>query len=128
VTERKRSIAGRRDRRPEARARRATPAPAVAPARDDSPEASWTFLTNHAHVLLCLAREPGARIRDVAADVGITERAVQRIVVDLEQAGYLRRRRAGRRNRYELRVDLPLRHPLEQHRLVSSLLALVRER
>ena len=90
------------------------------------PEPDWTFLTNHAHVLLCLAREPDARMRDVAERVGITERAVQRIVVDLEKAGFLRRSRAGRRNRYQLRSDLPLRHPIEQHQLVSSLIELVR--
>ena len=90
------------------------------------PELAWTFLTNHAHVLLCLAREPGARMRDVADVVGITERAVQRIIADLEEAGYIERSRDGRRNRYSVQVDLPLRHPVEQHRPVSALLALVR--
>jgi DNA-binding MarR family transcriptional regulator len=88
-------------------------------------EASWTFLTNHAHVLLCLAREPEVRMRDVAALVGITERAVQRIVLDLEQGGYLERRRVGRCNRYHVRPDQPLRHPIEQHEQVASLIALV---
>jgi DNA-binding IclR family transcriptional regulator len=87
--------------------------------------ADWTFLTNHAHVLLCVAREPELRMRDVAEQVGITERAVQRIVADLEQAGYLHRSRDGRRNRYEVRTDLPLRHPVERHEHISSLLSLV---
>lgn len=89
------------------------------------PEPDWTFLTNHAHVLLCIVREPEVRMRDVAQMVGITERAVQRIVADLEQAGYLVRTRHGRRNRYEVREHLPLRHPVERHEPVSSLTALV---
>lgn len=93
-----------------------------------APEPSWTFLTNHGHVVLCIAREPGVRMRDVAQLVGITERAVQRIVADLEQAGYLVRTRHGRRNRYEVREDLPLRHPVERHERVSSLTALVYDR
>ena len=86
-------------------------------------EPSWTFLSNHSHVLLCIAREPEVRMRDVAALVGITERAVQRIVADLEKAGYLERRRSGRRNRYEIQDDLPLRHPVERHERISALLA-----
>ncbi len=88
-------------------------------------EPAWTFLTNHAHVLLCIAREPEVRMRDVAHLAGITERAVQRIVADLEEAGYLERIRQGRRNRYQVRTDLPLRHPIERHERVSSLIALV---
>jgi predicted transcriptional regulator len=89
------------------------------------PKAAWTFLTNHAHVLLCIAREPEVRMRDVAGLVGITERAVQRIVADLEEAGYLERIRQGRRNHYEVRTDRPLRHPIEQHERVRSLITLV---
>ena len=89
------------------------------------PEPGWTFLSNHAHVLLCIAKEPEARMRDVATLVGITERAVQRIVADLEEAGYIARIRHGRRNRYEVRDHLPLRHPIERHEKVSSLIALV---
>ena len=100
-----------------------------APARPGpEPEPAWTFLTNHAHVLLCIAKEPEARMRDVATLVGITERAVQRIVADLEEAGYVARIRHGRRNRYEVRDDLPLRHPIERHESVSSLIALVHGR
>lgn len=87
--------------------------------------ASWTFLTNHAHVLFCLSRDPESRMREVAAAVGVTERAVQRIVADLEDAGYLRRERTGRRNHYELQAGKPLRHAIEQHVLVSDLLAVL---
>jgi len=82
----------------------------------------WTFLTNHAHVLICLARDPAARMRDVAAQVGVTERAIQRIVSELEEEGYLQREREGRRNRYEIRSTLPLRHPVERHCQVSALI------
>jgi DNA-binding MarR family transcriptional regulator len=97
-------------------------AAAVSKARAAQP---WTFLTNHAHVLLCLARDPETRMRDVAEQVGITERAVQRIVSELEEAGYVVRDREGRRNRYEVRADVALRHPIERHRSVATLLALV---
>lgn len=93
------------------------------PARVAEPE--WTFLTNHALVLLCIARDPDVRMRDVAELVGITERAVQRIVAELEEAGYVERFRNGRRNRYAVRGNLPLRHPVERHERVSSLLAFV---
>jgi DNA-binding MarR family transcriptional regulator len=89
---------------------------------------SWTFLSKHGHVLLCIARQPEIRLRDVALRVGITERAVQRIVADLEHGGYLSRVREGRRNRYELHPDQPLRHPIEAHQQVKSLLELVLER
>lgn len=82
----------------------------------------WTFLTNHAHVLLCVARDPGARLRDVAQDVGVTERAAQRIIADLVDAGYLERERQGRRNRYRLHPDGPLRHPLERDHAIGEIL------
>ena len=78
-------------------------------------EAPWTFLTNHSHVLLCLAREPEQTLRNVAVCVGITERAVQRIVADLEEAAILTRSRDGRRNRYEVHAGQPLRHAIEAH-------------
>ena len=84
----------------------------------------WTFLNNHTHVLLCLAREPGARLRDVAVLVGITERAVQKIVRDLEESSVLRRFRDGRRNQYEIDFSQPLRHPLESNHTVGELLGL----
>jgi predicted ArsR family transcriptional regulator len=88
---------------------------------------SWTFLTNHAHVLLLLARDSGLTMREAAAAVGITERAVQRIVLDLESAGYLVREKEGRRNRYQVRPDRPLRHPIESHQRVAALIALLDE-
>ena len=84
----------------------------------------WTFLSNHGHVLLCIAREPEIRLRDVAGQVGITERAVHRIVADLDEAGYLSRAREGRRNHYELDMNRPFRHPVVAHRDVSLLLSL----
>jgi len=90
------------------------------------PPGGWTFLSNHAHVLLCLTAEDAPRLRDVAVRVGITERAVQKIVLDLEREGILDRRREGRRNRYSFHLDRPLRHPLEAHRRVRALLDLVR--
>jgi DNA-binding MarR family transcriptional regulator len=90
--------------------------------------APWTFLTNHAHVLFCLSRDPEVRMRDVAVAVGVTERAVQRIVAELEDAGYLRREKTGRRNHYKLQTERPLRHPIEQHCLASDLLAVLGER
>jgi Mn-dependent DtxR family transcriptional regulator len=90
---------------------------------DGTPRSGWTFLTNHAHVLVCIADEPDARGRDIAARVGITERAAQAIVADLAADGYLTRTREGRRNRYEIHHDAPLRHPLESHRTVGDLLA-----
>jgi len=86
---------------------------------------SWTFLSNHTHVLLCLASEPECRLRDVATRVGITERAVQRIVAELEEGGYLSRVRVGRRNRYEVHEGKPLRHPIESHRDVGALLSVL---
>ena len=86
----------------------------------------WTFLTNHGHVLLCLAHDPSLRLRDVAERVGITERATQSIVADLVDAGYLRRERIGRRNQYQLNGNLPFRHPVEAHRQVGELVALLR--
>ncbi len=84
----------------------------------------WTFLTNHGHVLLCLAQASDLRLRDVADQVGVTERAVQRIVADLEDGGYLRRRRLGRQNVYEIDAKQPLRHPVESHHSVGALIAL----
>lgn len=104
------------------------PARRSRPARRPAHPAGWTFLSNHAHVLLCLSLDRDPRLRDVAARVGITERAVQKIVLDLEREGILRRMREGRRNTYELDLDRPLRHPLEAHRSIADLVALVRAR
>lgn len=85
----------------------------------------WTFLTNHAHVLWCIYRDPEVRLRDVAQLVRITERMVQKIVMELGVAGYLTIEKQGRRNRYRLHVDRPLRHPLESHCEVGELLNLM---
>ena len=85
---------------------------------------NWTFLTNHAYVLTCLAAQPDLRLRDVAEQIGITERAVQRIVTDLEEAGILTRSREGRRNLYEIVWKKPLRHPMEGPGTVGDLLAM----
>lgn len=85
----------------------------------------WTFLTNHAHVLLCVAADPGVRLRDVAGRVGITERAVQKIVRELEETGALSRSREGRRNRYRVRPGHHLHHPIEAHCTIGDLLRLV---
>lgn len=93
--------------------------------RTDPGARHWTFLSNHGHVLVCLARDPDARLRDVALAVGITERAVQKIVSDLEEAGVVERVRDGRRNHYRLFLERPLRHPIEAHRTVGSLLGMV---
>jgi predicted ArsR family transcriptional regulator len=85
-------------------------------------EGTWTFLTNHSHVLICLARDPKLRLRDLADQVGITERAVQGIVNDLEAAGCLTRHREGRRNRYDIVTDRPMRHQVERQHVVGDLL------
>lgn len=83
---------------------------------------NWTFLTNHAHVLLCLARDSTIRMRDLALEVGITERAVQGIISDLEAAGYVERVRTGRRNSYRIDEGLHLRHPNERKKTIADLI------
>lgn len=83
---------------------------------------TWTFLTNHTHVLICLTRDPRLRLRDLAEQIGITERAVQGIVTDLETAGCLTRHREGRRNRYDIVFDRPMRHRVERHHVIGDLL------
>ena len=88
----------------------------------------WTFLTNHGHVLVCLASDTGARLRDVAQRVGITERAVQQIIADLEDGGYVVKSRAGRRNQYQVRRAGRFRHPLESQVRVGEFLDLVSAR
>jgi len=86
---------------------------------------TWTFFSNHAHVLVTLAKDPSARIRDVADKVGITDRAVQTILAHLEDAGILVKERDGRRNRYIINESAPLRHPLEAHKTVGSLVRMI---
>jgi predicted HTH transcriptional regulator len=89
---------------------------------------TWTFLSNHGHVLICIAQAPDARARDIADRVGITERAAQRIISDLVESGYLTRNRVGRRNSYQIHPELPLRHPLESQHSIGELIdALARE-
>lgn len=85
----------------------------------------WTFFTNYGHILLALAQDPAARLRDLADRVGITERAVHRVLAELEAAAVITRQRHGRRNRYSIRIGRKLRHPIESHRTVGDLIDLV---
>jgi DNA-binding MarR family transcriptional regulator len=87
--------------------------------------AGWTFLTNHARVLLCIARDPGVRLRDIAARLDITERSAYGIVTDLTEAGYIVKQKDGRRNRYEIQEHLPLPEPTSRDRTVGEVLALL---
>ncbi|MGW4898830.1 helix-turn-helix transcriptional regulator [Kitasatospora sp. NPDC004240] len=91
----------------------------------NAPRTSWTFLTSHARVLLLVARDPAMRLRDLAEVCGLTERAVQAIVTDLETAGYLRRTREGRRNHYEVLAGTTFRHPAEADHEIAGLLRLL---
>lgn len=86
---------------------------------------SWSFLTNHALVLLCIAQDPGVRLRELGAAVGITERAAHRIVAELAAAGYISRTRNGRRNHYTIESHLPLPDPLARERKLGDLLAIL---
>jgi len=86
---------------------------------------TWTFLTNHAHVLVCVAENPDMLGREIAREVGISERAVQGIISDLVEAGYLNRERAGRRNHYTINTEGALRHPLEDDHTVGELLTML---
>ena len=88
-------------------------------------DGSWTLLTGHGHVLVEIARNPGARIRDLSAAAGLTERTVQAIVADLEAAGYITRNRTGRRTRYTVRHDSRFRHPAQEGLQVGPFLALL---
>jgi len=92
-------------------------------ASDSTP--TWSFLTNHARVLLCIAQDPSIRLREIGATVGITERAVHRIVGELADAGYISRERNGRRNRYRVQSDVPLPDPLARGQKVGDLLAIL---
>lgn len=87
--------------------------------------AEWSFLTNHARVLLCVARDPGVRLRDIAATLGITERTAFGVIVDLTDAGYVIKERDGRRNRYEVQHHLPLAEPTSQERTIGEVLELL---
>jgi len=89
----------------------------------DPQQVNWTFFTNHGLVLLAVAQDPQARLRDITERVGITERAVRRIIDDLVEGGYVTRSRVGRRNVYEVHGEKPLRHPMERHQQVRAMLA-----
>jgi predicted DNA-binding transcriptional regulator YafY len=86
---------------------------------------SWSFLTNHARVLLRIAREPGVRLRDIAADLGITERTAYSIVTDLTAAGYLVKQKYGRRSHYQIQAHLPLPEPASQEPAIGDVLAVL---
>ena len=86
---------------------------------------NWGFLTTHARVLLCIAHDPGVRLRDIAARLGITERSAYGVVTDLAEAGYVVKQKDGRRNRYQIQVDLPLPDPTGRERTVGEVLALL---
>ena len=93
-----------------------------------SEPATWSFLTNHGRVLVCIARDPGIRLREIGDAVGITERAAHRIVGELVAAGYLTRERRGRRNHYTIRPQLPLPDPLARDQKVGALLGVLTSR
>jgi predicted transcriptional regulator of viral defense system len=99
----------------------------LSPTMPPTSRRNWTFLTNHAMVLMCIDRNPGTRIDDVAADIGISRRAAQMIVSDLAEAGYIERTRVGRRNHYRVREDMPMRRKPFADRDVRGLLTLLRE-
>ena len=87
--------------------------------------ANWSFLTNHARVLMCIAQDPGVRLRDIAAGLGITERSAYGIVTELAEAGYVVKQKDGRRNRYQIQAHLPLPEPTSRERTVGEILALL---
>ena len=87
--------------------------------------ANWSFLTSHARVLMCIAHDPGARLRDIAATLGITERSAHGIVTELAEAGYVVKQKDGRRNRYQIQAHLPLPEPASRDRTVGEVLALL---
>jgi hypothetical protein len=87
--------------------------------------ANWSFLTSHARVLVCIAHDPGARLRDIAAGLGITERSAYGIVTELAEAGYVVKQKDGRRNRYQIQAHLPLPEPTSRERTVGEILALL---
>jgi predicted transcriptional regulator len=114
------------------KATRVQPASSVSNARfspggEGEPANRWTFLTNHAHVLILLSLEPKQVLREVAMQVGITERAVQRIIADLEEDGFIKREKIGRQNVYHVYPNRQLRHPIEAHRTIGQLIKLINE-
>ena len=110
------------------------PRPGLNPAKREQPPKAearakpapqWTIFSNHAHVLVCIVRNPEERVREIARKVGITERAVQRIIGELEEAGVIKRERLGRTNRYSLSLDRPLRHPLEANTTIAEVIRVI---
>lgn len=111
-----------------ARAKTKTPARVLSsPPVKPSAGLQWTFLTNHSHVLVLISRNPSVVLREVAMQVGITERAVQRIIADLEAGGIIEREKIGRQNHYRIQANQPLRHPIESHRTIGDLLILLNQ-
>lgn len=96
-------------------------------ATNESSVSKWTFLTNHLHVILCLHRDGDSTVRELASLIGITERSVQRILSELEEANTISRKREGRRNRYQINLKYRLRHPLERNHSIGELLDLLEE-
>ena len=124
LSPRKRSRAALQTNPSPSKSRSAAETPSAAPLSELA-GAHWTFLTNHGHVLVLLSRNPSLVLREVALRVGITERAVQRIIADLEASGFIEREKIGRQNHYRIRADKPLRHPNEAHRTIGELLGLI---
>lgn len=102
----------------------ASATPTLRNSRECEAASKWTFLTNHSHVMVLLNSEPDLVLREVALRVGITERAVQRIIQDLESGGFIVRQRVGRRNHYQVMNSASLRHPIESDRTIGDLLDL----
>ncbi len=127
MTVKKKSVTAQNTRAPRLAA---APASKKVPANEpqssvsQSSGARWTFLTNHSHVLILLSQNSAMVLREVALRVGITERAVQRIIAELEEAGILERERIGRQNTYRINAKQHLRHPIESHRTIADLLSL----
>lgn len=94
-------------------------------AENNNKQSTWTFLTNHSHVLLCLVNSPKIKMRDIAKKVGITERAVQKIISDLRKEGYIDREKRGRRNIYHINTEMHLKHPIEEHKSMADLIQLI---
>ena len=126
ATPRKRSRVASPSHPPQLKPRAAFVAPSIAPVSDPA-GSHWTFLTNHSHVLVLLSRNPSLVLREVAVQIGITERAVQRIIADLESGGIIEREKVGRQNHYVIRTEQPLRHAITSGRTVGELLALINE-
>lgn len=93
--------------------------------KKDENKSTWTFLTNHSHVLLCLVNSPDMLMRDIANEVGITERAVQRIIADLRDENYITMTREGRCNKYSINIDAHLKHPIESNKSIADLISLI---